>query len=162
MLCFKTTLPILLAAMLASTGCSEPKDTAKPTAPPTTNRTATEKHAPHGAGPNGGVVFDLGSHHAEFTVDHPKQQCTILFLGDDEKTPTAVAASEFILSIKETKTADGTVVAPMTVTMTPVDADAGKSNKFVGSDPGIGNVADFEGTLAGEINGKPVMGEFQE
>lgn len=161
MLCFKTTLPMLLAAMLWSTGCSKPEVDTKPTATPAASGAATEEHA-HGAGPNGGVVFDLGSHHAEFTVDHGKQQCTILFLGDDEKSPTAVAASEFILSIKGTKTADGMVVPPMTVTMTPVDAAGDKAIKFVGSDPGIGNVADFEGTLAGEINGKPVMGEFQE
>ena len=91
-----------------------------------------------------------------------KKECTILFLGDDEKTPTAVAATEFILNIHETKTADGTTVAPMTITMSPVDAADGKATTFVGTDPGIGNVADFAGTVSGEIDGKPAMGEFKE
>ena len=116
----------------------------------------------HGTGPNGGVVFDLGSHHAEFTVDHAKKECTILVLGDDEKTPTAVAATEFILTTKETKTKDGKVVPPMTIMLTPADAADGKASKFVGTDPGIGNVADFEGTVSGEIDGKPSQGEFKE
>jgi hypothetical protein len=107
-------------------------------------------------------VFDLGSHHAEFTVDHPKHQCTILILGDDEKTQLPVVATSFILNIKETKTADGKVVAPMTITMQPVDAKDGKTAKFVGTEPGIGNVADFAGTVTGEIDNKPAMGEFKE
>lgn len=86
----------------------------------------------------------------------------ILTLGVDEKTPTPIAATEFVLNTKETKTADGKVVSPMTITMKPVDAKDGKAMKFVGTDPGIGNVADFAGTVSGEIDGKPAMGEFKE
>ncbi|MDX1962000.1 MAG: hypothetical protein SFX18_02530 [Pirellulales bacterium] len=145
-------------AALALTGCSDskaPKPDAKKGLP------VTPEHA-HGTGPNGGVVFDLGSHHAEFTVDHGKKECTVLFLGSDEKTPSAIAAKEFVLSTKETKTKDGTVVAPMTVTLSPVDTADGKAAKFVGTDPGIGNVADFQGTVSGEIDGKPATGEFKE
>lgn len=116
----------------------------------------------HGTGPNGGVVFDLGKYHAEFTVDHPKQECMILVLGDDEMTPVAIAAEEFTLTTKETKTAEGTVVPPMTVKMSPQDEKDGKATTFVGSDPGIANVADFEGTVLGMIDGKPSQGEFSE
>jgi hypothetical protein len=116
----------------------------------------------HGTGPNGGVVFDLGSYHAEFTVDHAKQECTIVFLGADEKSSTSVAATEFILVTKETKTGADKVVAPLTVVMMPVDEKEGKASKFVGSDPGIGNVADFAGSVSGDIDGKPAMGEFSE
>jgi hypothetical protein len=141
-------------------GCSKSSDT-PPAATGKTAAVPVAEHA-HGTGPNGGVVLDLGSHHAEFTVNHGKHECTILVLGDDEKTPTAIAATELILNIMETKTADGTVVAPMTITMSPVDAADGKASKFVGSDPGIGNVADFAGTVSGEIDGKPAMGEFKE
>ncbi|QDV75385.1 hypothetical protein [Botrimarina mediterranea] len=143
-----------------SLGCGQSEPTTKSPLAASTS-TATEEHA-HGAGPSGGVVFDLGSHHAEFTVDHGAKLCMILFLGDDEKTPAPIAATEFVLRIKETKTADGTVVAPMTVTMQPVDPVDGKAAKFVGTDPGIGNVADFAGTVSGEIDGKPAMGEFAE
>ena len=144
---------------LCATGCSKPSEPAP--AKPRVPAAPVAEHS-HGSGPNGGVVFDLGSYHAEFTVDHGKKQCTIVFLGDDEKTPSAVTATEFILNIQETKTADGTVVAPMTVTMEPSDAEDGKATTFVGTDPGIGNVADFAGTLSGEIDGKPAMGEFAE
>jgi len=73
-----------------------------------------------------------------------------------------VAAEEFTLSIKETQTADGTVVEAMTITMLPQDVADGKASKFVGTDPGIGNVADFEGTVLGQIDGKPAHGEFKE
>lgn len=156
----------LLVAALAVTGCSKDADTPNKDSTP---QAKTEKgisnqaeHAPHGTGPNGGVVFDLGKHHAEFTVDHPKTQCMILVLGDDEKTPTPIAASELTLTTKETKTADGTVVAPMTIKMLPQDEKDGKATTFIGTDPGIGNVADFEGTVLGVIDGKPSQGEFSE
>ncbi len=147
---------LLLVAILAA-GCDKPAET-KPVAK---DKGSVAPHS-HGTGPNGGVVFDLGSHHAEFTVDHDKQQCTVLILGDDEKTPKAVAATEFILNIKETKTNEGKVVAPMTVTIKATDAADGKAATFAGTDPGIGNVADFEGTVSGEIDGKPASGAFKE
>lgn len=155
---------VLLVAALTTTGCSQKGDEKPTTEDKGTAQEVGEpaEHAPHGHGPNGGVVFDLGKHHAEFTVDHPKKQCTILILGDDEKTPTAVAATELVLVIKETATKDGTAVPAMTITMMPEDAADGKASKFVGTDPGIGNVADFEGTVSGEIDGKPAQGEFKE
>ena len=154
----------LLFAALMTTGCSQPVSTPKVDAPKTTSPAATADHAPHGAGPNGGVVFDLGKYHAEFTVDHPAKECTVLFVTGDktDAQPLPVAAKEFTLSIKETKTADGTVVAPMTITLLPKEGKDGKAAKFVGTDPGIGNVADFEGTVLGEIDGKPSQGVFKE
>jgi hypothetical protein len=163
----KTLFLGLLVSSLVFAGCSgdgkTPKngDTAGADTGSDTGDNA-EDHAPHGAGPNGGVVFDLGKYHAEFTVDHPQQECMILVLGDDEKTPTPVAATEFTLTTKETKTEDGKAVAPMTIKMLPQDAQDGKATRFVGTDPGIGNVADFAGTVIGEIDGKPSQGEFQE
>lgn len=162
---FANTLSLSLVLATLATGCnqsaSEPK--ADPQATPAPAAPAATEHA-HGAGPNGGVVFDLGKYHAEFTVDHPAKECTVLFVtgdGSDAK-PLPVAAKEFTLSIQETKTADGTVVAPMTITLLPKDEQDGKASKFVGTDPGIGNVADFAGTVLGEIDGKPSQGEFKE
>ena len=153
--------PGLLVVALMATGCSKPSGTKPPTNVPAAVTEEEAEHS-HGTGPNGGVVLDLGSHHAEFTVDHPKQQCTILILGDDEKTPTAVAADELVLTINETKTADGKVVEAMTITLLPEDAVDGKASKFVGTDPGIANVADFAGTVSGQIDNKPAQGEFKE
>jgi hypothetical protein len=144
-------------------GCSK-----SPESKPTTSSANDAKSAApiaehtHGAGPNGGIVFDLGSHHAEFTVDHNKKECMILVLGDDEKTPTPVATTEFVLLTKETKTAEGKPVAPMTIMMKPTDAADGKAKTYVGTGPGLGNVADFAGTVSGEIDGKPSQGEFKE
>jgi len=122
---------------------------------------AQAQHA-HGAGPNGGVVFDLGGHHAEFTVNHDRGEAKIVVLGTDEKSLAAVDATEFILLTKESHTADGKVVPPMTIVMLPQEASGGKATTYVGSDPGIHNVADFAGTVSGDIDGKPAMGEFDE
>ena len=145
-------------AALALTGCGK-------TDPSKSNvfKGKEDDHA-HGKGPNGGVVFDLGKDHAEFTVDHGKKECAILFLTGDNKDakPLPVQAAELTLTTKETKTKEGKVVAPMTITMKPVDAKDGKAAKFVGTDPGLGNVADFAGTVAGEVNGKPASGPFKE
>ncbi|WP_145248778.1 hypothetical protein [Aeoliella mucimassa] len=154
----------LAVGLLAFVGCSKSPDT--PT-PPTTGPVAQTQSKPegehtHGAGPNGGVVFDLGSHHVEFTVDHDAQTCKFLILGPDEKTPLPVAASEFVVRIAETKTADGTIVEPMTIIVEPVDPVDGKAAEFIGTDPGIANVADFAGKVSGQVNGKPASGEFDE
>ncbi len=153
----------LMIAALAATGCGDKK----PDTPKAEDKKGGGKkeddHA-HGKGPNGGVVFDMGKYHAEFTVDHPAKECTVLFVTGDEKDakPLPVAATEFTLTTKETKTKEGKVVPPMTIKMVPKDAKDGKAAKFVGTDPGIGNVADFEGTVLGEIDGKPSKGEFKE
>lgn len=155
----------LLVATLAVVGCSDDSSTTSTDGTQQSNSEKDgvnhEEHS-HGLGPNGGVVFDLGKYHAEFTVDHSKAECTILILGDDEKSTTPVAATELTLTIKETKTADGTVVAPMTIKMLPQDEADGKASTFVGTDPGIGNVAAFDGTVLGIIDGKPSQGEFSE
>jgi hypothetical protein len=119
-------------------------------------------HAPHGKGPNGGVVFDLGKYHGEFTVNHDDKTCKIVVLGNDEKTPMKVDCKEMTVITKETKTKEGKVVAPMTIKMEPKDAADGKASIFVGTDPGLGNVADFEGNVVSEINGKPSPGKFKE
>lgn len=151
----------LLLAALAISGCSKPTENRNAETATEAAATPAAEHS-HGAGPNGGVVFDLGNHHAEFTVDHGKQQCTILFLGDDGKSPNSLAVTELTLAISETATKDGTVVNAMTVVMSPEDAVDGKASKFVGTDPGIGNVADFAGNVSGEIDGKPAQGSFKE
>jgi len=155
----------LLTAALMMTGCGEQPSAPSPAKePPAATGKKDDGGHTHGTGPNGGVVFDLGKYHAEFTVDHPKNECTVLFVTGDHANdkPLPVAATELTLTTKEAKTADGTVVAPMTVKLLPTDAKDGKASQFVGTDPGIGNVADFEGTVIGEIDGKPSQGSFKE
>ena len=159
----------LLAVSLAVSGCSPEKaDKAPAKKDGVGNGSQKDDDHAHGTGPNGGVVFDLGKYHAEFTVDHPASECTVLFItGDGPDTePLPVAAEEFTLSIEETAVKEGAdkgkTVAPMTVTLKPVDAEDGKASKFVGTDPGISNIADFAGTVVGEIDGKPSQGMFAE
>jgi hypothetical protein len=146
----------LMFVLLAAAGCSgKDKHEAK-------DEKDADKHV-HGKGPNkGGVVFDLGKVHAEFAVDHDKKECTLFILGADEKTPKAIAAKDLTVNIKATKTEDGKDVPAMEIKMLPQGEADGKASKFVGTDPGLGMVADFEGTVVGEIDGKPSQGKFKE
>jgi hypothetical protein len=164
------TLGLLVAALTAA-GCGpQPASTTGGDKKGDTKPNGDKKPAddgddhPHGEGPNGGVIFDLGKYHAEFTVDHGKKECYILFIKGDDKTatPLPVACKELTVSIKATKTKEGKAVPAMTVTLKPADEKDGKASKFVGTDPGIGNVADFEGDVTGEIGGKPSSGKFKE
>ena len=168
----KYTMFLGMGLMLAAlaTGCGNKAEPTK--VEPKKGGGEADDHPPHGAGPNGGVTFDLGKYHAEFTVDHPKKEVTLLFLksveGKKEKDwPTeSVSAKEFTLTTKETMVKEGAdkgkVVPAMTIALKPVDAKDGKASRFVGTDPGVGNVADFEGVVLGEIGGKPSKGEFKE
>ena len=163
MLELRPTIAMGFASAICWWGCAHRSDPAPAPADAThTSPPAAMAEHVHGAGPNGGVVFDLGSHHAEFTVDHGKRECAILLLGDDERTPAAVDAAELILITQATRTAEGTVVSPLTITLAPVNAIEGKSATFVGTDPGLGRVADFAGMVSGVIDGKPSEGEFKE
>lgn len=176
MLSTKSICLSLVMATLTLSGCGQKpndapaakKESESDHGHPHPRKDVTEKGHSHGSGPNGGVIFDLGKYHAEFTVDHPAQECTVLFVTGDgaDAQPLPVAATEFTLSIKETAVKEGAdkgkIVPPMTVTLKPADAQEGKASKFTGTDPGIGNVADFEGTVLGEIDGKPSQGTFKE
>jgi len=150
----------LMVVALAATGCGDKKgDTPK----------ADDKkggkgddHAPHGKGPNGGVVFDLGKYHAELDIKHDKKEMYILLLGNDEKTPVAVAAKDLTVTTKETRGKKGEVVKAMTIKLKPVDEKDGKATRFIGTDDGLGTEAEHTGAIAGEIDGKPSSGEFKE
>jgi hypothetical protein len=158
---FKSTALGFTIALLAN-GCGD-----RPAAPTTAaNPPAVEGEGEHihGKGPNGGVIFDFGRYHAEFTVNHERKECTVVVLsGENEQAkPKEVSAKELMLTTLETKTKEGKVVPPMTIVLKPVDEKDGKAAKFTGTDPGLGNVADFAGTVAGEVNRKPAKGEFKE
>ena len=165
---YAKTIGFGLLAALGATGCGPKSDAPKADAAKAESKKAEPAkegdHHTHGQGPNGGVIFDLGKNHAEFTVDHDRRECALFIMGGDENDlkPMAVAAKELTLTTKPTKTKDGKAVPAMTIAMLPKDAKDGKAVKFVGTDPGLGNVADFAGTVLGEIDGKPSQGEFKE
>jgi hypothetical protein len=120
-----------------------------------------ESHV-HGKGPHGGVVFDVGKFHGELTVDHDKKEVTLYVLGKDEKTPTPVEAKDLTVATKPAKTKEGKEVPPMTIKLQGQEVKDGKASKYVGTDPGLANEADYEGTVTGVLDGKPSQGEFKE
>ena len=155
---------LLAAAVQAVTGCSDKKPDAPAAVAEKKPAAKAGEHAPHGKGPNGGVIFDLGKDHAEFTVDHAKKECAVLFVDGDgeDAVPLPVAATELTVTTKAANSKDGKVVPPMTIKLLPADGKGGKASKFVGTDPGLGTVADFAGTVTAVVGGKPSSGEFSE
>lgn len=151
----------LVTASLVLTGCDDKPATQTSTRPKDGPKDAAH---PHGKGPNGGVVFDLGKYHAEFTVDHPKKECYILVIDGEDKDakPLPITVKDLVVTTKETKTKEGKVVQPMTIKMLPQAEKDGKASKFVGTDPTLANVADFEGSVTAVIDGKPSQGSFKE
>lgn len=152
---YAKVLGLLLLALVVA-GCSA----APSTDGKDKDKNKENKHT-HGKGPNGGVVFDFGKYHGEFTVDHDKKECTLYILGSDEKTPVAIAGKDLTVHTEETKTTEGKVVPKLAIKLQPTPAGE-KASKFVGTDPGLGNVAEFAGRVVGEIDGKGANGKFKE
>ena len=152
-------IALVISALLVA-GCKQENAGTKA---PVNTISKSEAHA-HGIGPNGGIVFELGKYHAEFTVDHDKKECTVVVLSSDEKNPQPikVAAMELMLTTNETKTTDGKVIPRLTIKLLPKNDAGSKGSIFVGSDAGLGSPANFAGIVIGEIDGKPSQGEFKE
>jgi len=153
----KKYITLLIGALLF-VGCNQPPVASKPMIKNTqTNTPGKANDHEHGPGPHQGTVFDLGKYHAEFTVDHKKQEVTVyILLGSDQDTPAPVTADKLDLTIKE---------PAFTVELKPVpDAKdpAGKSSRFVGKHEKFGKEQEFAGTVAGIIDGKPAHGDFKE
>ncbi|VTU01448.1 Uncharacterized protein OS=Planctomyces maris DSM 8797 GN=PM8797T_19335 PE=4 SV=1 [Gemmataceae bacterium] len=149
----------LMIAALALTGCNKKAD---PSKADDKKGSKGDEHAPHGKGPNGGVVFDFGKYHAELDIKHDKKEMYILILGNDEKTPVVVTAKDVTVTTKDTKGKNGEAVKAMTIKLKPVDEKDGKATKFMGTDDGLGTEAEHAGAITGEIDGKPASGEFKE
>lgn len=160
------TIAALFATMTLVTGCS--KAPAPPPVVPKAAATADDHghshqgdggHA-HGEGPNGGTLADWGGgkYHVEFTVDHDAKEAVVYVLGRDEKTPTAVEASDgkLLLTIREP-------AFQVELTARPLAGEAdGKSSRYGGTHESLGIVREFAGTISGEIGGTPFAGEFEE
>ncbi|HQR09469.1 MAG TPA: hypothetical protein PLN21_21785 [Gemmatales bacterium] len=133
----KTWGVALLANVIVIAGCKQDNAGTKPSANKDEVKTVSspEAHA-HGIGPNGGIVFELGKYHAEFTVNHDKKECTVVVLSADEKNtqPIKVAAKELMLTTKETKSSDGKVIPRLTIKLLPKEETGSKGSIFVGSD----------------------------
>jgi hypothetical protein len=150
----------IVATLSLALGCSGPTGSS-PTKSDTSSK--KEEHS-HGTGPHGGAVAHWGGskYHAEFTVDHDKQEATVYILGSDAKTAAPIKAKDgqiaaSITGVKDKGTFDVILKA------LPQEGDPeGKSSRFVGKHEKIGVVQEFEGTITGENDGTPYTGRFKE
>ncbi|MBL8825519.1 MAG: hypothetical protein JNM18_00950 [Planctomycetaceae bacterium] len=128
--------------------------------PPTPSSTAAPKHAAHGTGPHEGAVADWGGgkYHVEFTVDHDKQEATVYVLGSDEKTAAPIKAKDgkLLLSIAQPAFQVELIAAP------EAGESGGVASKYVGKHEKLGIVQEFAGSISGEAEGTPYVGEFKE
>lgn len=163
-------MPAAVAAALLL-GCSEQKPPApqspagiSATEPPgdhhdDQHRDGEHRHE-HGAGPHGGTLADWGGgkYHVEFTVDHDRRQATVYILGSDEKTPAPIAAADdqLLLTITQPFFSVDLQAAPQ------AGDPPGTASRFVGTHEQLGVVQEFAGTIAGEVEGVPYAGDFQE
>ena len=154
----------LLLTLTLALGCGEAdKPAPKPATTPAASTTPAKddhghKHAAHGEGPHEGAVADWGGgkFHVEFTVDHDKQEATVYILGDDEKTATPIKAATILLNINDPK-------FQVELAASPLKGEAeGTSSRFVGKHESLGKVQEFAGSISGEVDGTPYVGDFKE
>ena len=112
----------------------------------------------HGAGPHDGTIADWGGgkFHAEFTVDHDKQEATVYILAGDEKTLAPIDAAEITVAIK-----DPDFHVELKANSQAGDSD-GKASRFVGNHENFGIVREYEGSISGTVDGTPYSGYFKE
>jgi hypothetical protein len=153
----------LLLTLTLTLGCGGDQATPKPATTSTASDTPAKddhghKHAGHGAGPHEGAVADWGGgkFHVEFTVDHDKQEATVYILGDDEKTATPIKATTILLNINDPK-------FQVELSATPLEGEPeGTASRFVGKHESLGKVQEFAGSISGEVEGTPYVGDFKE
>jgi hypothetical protein len=143
----------VLLVGLSVVGCSKPAGNT----PKTDDKNAKKDHDhEHGEGPHGGTVMEFGKFHAEFCMDHGKKQATVYILDGKVKNAEPIAAAKLQLSIKNPQFQVDLVAEPQ-------DGDPkGKSSRFVAVHDNFGKEQEFEGTVSGEVDGKPYLGDFKE
>jgi hypothetical protein len=145
----------LVLALAVFTGCSGKTDGTSKDGDKSTRKDGDDDHHDHGAGPHDGTIFDFGKWHAEFNVDHKTKEATVHILTYKNK-PSPIQVEKLLLSIK-------TPQFQVDLKATPEEGDpAGKASRFVGKHDNFGKEQEFEGTLSGEVDGKPYAGDFKE
>lgn len=155
---FAATAMLTVSFLVGCGGDDKASGTAgKPAAPSTP---AAPKHAAHGAGPHEGAVADWGGgkFHVEFTVDHGKQEATVFVLGSDEKSAAPIKSKDgkLLLSIAQPAFQVDLIAAP------EAGESGGAASKYVGKHEKLGIVQEFSGTISGDVEGTPYVGEFKE
>jgi hypothetical protein len=159
-LVLKLTTLVVACMLTVTAGCNNSQEPAGAAKTPPAGGDAERKggHAGHGTGPHDGTVADWGGgkYHVEFTVDHDKQEATVYILGDDEKSPVPINATEIQLAIKKPAFQSALKASPQ-------EGDpAGSASRFVGNHESLGVVMEYEGTISGEVDGTPYSGSFKE
>lgn len=148
----------LLAVAVTATGCGPTATTPTKAGDPkgvTPPKADDHEDHDHGPGPHGGTIIEFGKHHAEFCVDHDKKQVTIYILSGNLKKAVPIPAEKLLLSIKSPQ-------FQVDVKASPLEGEPkGQSSRFVATHDNFGKEQDFEGTLSGEIEGKPYLGDFR-
>jgi hypothetical protein len=158
---------IAISLVVSVVGCDSAKKTTATTSSNERGSSSTTSHAhehgeehSHGDGPHGGLIIDWGGgkFHAEFLVDHAKQEATVFVLGSDEKTPAPVrvADDKLLLTIREPWFQVDLLSEPLSGESTE------RSSRFVGKHERLGVVQEFAGTIVGEVNSIPYAGDFDE
>jgi hypothetical protein len=144
----------LLAAAVALAGC----DTKKPADTPKGGAKAGEDgdEHDHGPGPHGGTIIEFGKYHGEFVVDHKKQEATVYILDGKAEKAVPIPTDTLLLSIKSPQFQVELKAAPLE------GEPKGRSSRFVGKHEKLGVEQEFAGTVSGEIDGKPHLGDFEE
>jgi hypothetical protein len=140
---------------LSAVGCDKPAGGPPKAADKKVAKTGDDDHD-HGEGPHGGTVIEFGKYHAEFCMDHGKKQATLYILDGKVKNAVPISAAKLSLSIKQ---------PPFQVDLVAVPQDGdptGKSSRFVATHDHFSKEQEFEGTVSGEVDGKPYLGDFKE
>jgi hypothetical protein len=149
----------MLLIGLSVVGCNKPADTPKADlkkGEKSPKKDGHGDHGDHGDGPHGGLIIEFGKYHAEFCVDHGKKQVTVYILSEDLKKNVPIPAAKLLLSIKNPQFQTDLIAIPQ-------EGDPkGKSSRFVATHDNFGKEQEFEGTVSGEIDGKPYLGDFKE
>lgn len=152
----KTIVAVIALAALAAAGCTSQKGAGVPKgAAKAVGKEDGHGHETHAAGPHGGVMFDLGRFHGEFTIDRGKQEATIYVFAMDEETPQPIGATQLDLAVKSPN---------FTIVLKPAPQEgdpSGKSSRFAGNHAELANIKDFEGAIVALIDGKPSEGQFK-
>lgn len=143
----------LLLTAAISAGCAKVGES---------NKTRSDKKATpeadhdHGKSPHGGTIIEFGKYHAEFCVDHAKKAATVYILNGSLKKNVPVDAKQLLLTIKSPAFQTDLVAVPQ-------EGDPqGKSSRFTAIHENLGKEQEFEGTVSGELDGKPYLGDFKE
>jgi hypothetical protein len=150
-----TCSALLSACLFATSGCSKDKEKHDGSAK---NKDQDRKHDHPDEGPHKGALVEWGDeeYHVEYTSDRSKGEATAYILGPDAKTAAPIKADKIQLTSKDPAFQSDLKAAPQK------EDPAGKSSVFKGKLPESAKGKKLTGTISGEVEGKPYVGDLKE